>query len=460
MLIVILSLISVIHVQLLPHAHCYYGRHSTEAILRFDGRADITLPEYVTLELLNSQTDQRREALKQLREQIRHLMGTFQSDSFKQDFGYLGALGEKSLINFKAIANGSESGRVLVDYEFKGLVVFQKEAFGGHKSVRVPVKLPLASDKIYSAGLKRTKNGYVNLCTDRESNEQSDFWYYWDPDQDGCPLQGNDHDVFRTTGLLEIVPNTKVSYPNYDRLYGDNGNGDALDIALLLGFIRYQDTEKNRPSRRDEALKAFRFIDKDLKDRGFELLEKKTHFRINKDGSEQEGINILRRYEKEISRGEESLRIRVFTLLADTDIDSKDFTFRSYLAKAMRESDIVIYDGHSNLGRNFDLNSLPEVTFDPSKYQIFFFNGCSTYPFLNDMYFRAKAGPENVNIITAGLPAFASASGPNVVTFLDNFLEGKTLSYQKILSDLEKSNGDVGTFLVGVKGDEASHWHP
>ena len=120
---------------------------------------------------------------------------------------------------------------------------------------------------------------------------------------------------------------------------------------------------------------------------------------------------------------------------------------------------MLLYDGHSGLGDNLDLARFTGAKLDPEKYQLFVFNGCSTYPYLNGMYFRAKGGSRNLDVITAGLPEFATSSGPNISAFLAPFLDGRELSYQKILSDVEESNGPgAGTFLVGVKGDEDNEW--
>lgn len=438
------------------NAMAYYGRHSTEATLRFSARADIAYSGPFDAKLLNSRSRERGFALGQLHLQIQHLMGVFQSESFREAFGHPGALGETYDIAFTSVEPGAGPGRALVEYEFDGPVVFGKEAFRSSITRKVPVILPLAHDRIYKLGVKRGKN----RCTDREFNSEEDFWYYWDPEQRGCPLAGNDTDLVRVTGRLNRLPNTRVSYPEYDRLYGDNGNGATLDIAVLIGYIRYQDVDTDRPNRRDEAFRALRHLEEDLKERDFALTLRKDRFRYVDRENKSEGINFLRRYERIVEGQNGPLHVRIFVLLSDTDLESKDRTFRHYIVPVMRNADIMIYDGHSNLGKNFDLSHLPEVTFNRDKYQILFFNGCSTYPYLNGMYFRAKGGTRNVEIITAGLPSFAESSGPNLSAFLESFLDGKTLSYQKILSTLERSNGDLGTFLVGVKGDEDNLWHP
>jgi hypothetical protein len=140
--------------------------------------------------------------------------------------------------------------------------------------------------------------------------------------------------------------------------------------------------------------------------------------------------------------------------LGDTGINSEDKTFHIRLVDAFENSDILVYDGHSGLGGNLDLESLPKINFNKKKYQIYFFNGCSSYPYFNGAFFAAKGGTKYLDVVTSGLPTFADTAGPNVMAFLDNFIKGKSLSYQTILRGLEVSNEDYGTYLTGVNGDE------
>ncbi|MBI3555737.1 MAG: hypothetical protein HY074_05705 [Deltaproteobacteria bacterium] len=441
-------------------AQAYYGRHSTEAVLTYHGDADVRWTGPASVALLNSRAPEHGQALERIHEQVQHLMGTFQSESFRHETQAAGALGETYEVRFTEVARGSAPGRMRLSYDFRGVVVFQKEVFSGHESKLIPVRLPLAPDLIYGLSLVRNHGKDRSRCTDREFNGEDDFWYYWDPEMPSCPLAGNEQDVLRITGKLTRLANTRVTYPEYDRLYGDNGNGNALDIAVFIGYIRDQDGDGARPSRRDEALRALKYIDRDLMQREFDLVEEKNFFRVDPDGAVSDGINFLHRYRKAVATAGGTLDVRIEVLLADTDMESTDETFHHYLVPALRKADILVYDGHSNLGANFDLNKLPPVAFNPNKYQIFFFNGCSTYPYVNGMYFRAKGGTLNTEIVTAGLPTFAESSGPNAMAFMDHFLEGETLSYQKILTDLEDSNGNTGTYLIGVKGDEDNTWTP
>lgn len=430
----------------------YYGRHSTEAILTFEAKADLKLGFVPSISALKTEGRVRTIALSALDEQIQHLMGTFQSESFLKSFKHPGVLGESYEIVFTKSEPSStgEKGRALISYRFKGKVVFGKSAFKSNSVRTVPIKLPLAPDLIYDISFGDHGSDF-NYCTDEEYNTVYDFWYFWDPDQKGCPLIHDDVNVLRLDGKLKMLENTELTYPDYDKLYGDNYNGKNLDIAVFYGYIEDVDSLKRSP-RADDAKRSLAYLDSALREKGFTLYEKKDAFRIYSDGREVKGINYLRKYQKN--------NVRVLALLADTGIDSKDGTFHRYLVNALKSADVLLYDGHSGLGDTLNLSYLPKFRFNPDKYQLFFFNGCSSYPYFTGSFFSAKGGTENLDIISAGLPTYSINSGPNTMSFLSTFIDGKTRSYQKIISDLENSNLDQEWFMLGVSGDEDNEWYP
>lgn len=446
-------------------AEAYYGGRAAEATLRFRGVADVPF-ENVQLATLNEPGRFRSKAREWVDSQIQHLMGTFQSESFFREFKGRGVIGETYELKFVSVEDGSAAGRKKLGYEFTGKVVFDKSRFGSDRKARVPIKLPLAPDLVYA---ESSRDG-VNPCTDEHYNSEDDFWYFWDPDQRGCPLAGDSERVFRTTGTAERIDKLKKpTYPEYDRLLGDNGNGPVTDIRVFFGYID-EDKPQFKPNRRDDAFRAMREMEADLKKNGFRMTEEEVGFRETETGRIKDGSAIYRVWEREqkfkIVR-EGPVKVRVAVLLADTSIgaDSRpskpDFTFHHYLIPALKDADVVLYDGHSGLGANLDIKGIdPRFRFDKDKYQIMFFNGCSTYPYFNGMYIEKKGGTKSLEVITTGLPTLSNTSAPNMLAVMNALVDGKFRTYQTIMRALEKSNKKEGTYLSAVSGDEDNRWRP
>lgn len=432
----------------------YYGKVSTEAILEFTTVAEIPHSTNLTLTSLKG-AKVREKILEKLDLQIQHLMGTFQSASFIDEFSYPGVLGATYDIEFLSVKNLTAK-RKEIEYKFKGKVVFHSGAFKNKNTVELPLKLPRAYDEIYELGMK----GATNKCTDHHYNSEGDFWYFWDPDMDGCPLADNDTDVLRFNGKLKRLENTKLTYPEYDMLYGNNGNGKVMKTSIFLGYI---DDLKNLTTvnRQDNGYYALEYIEEALDELGYTVTEKKDAFREYADGRTVKGINFYRIYSKEITtKTGDKITSEVELMLSDTDINSEDGTFHNYLIPAMIDSDIIAYDGHSGLGANLSLDWLPTFSFKPKKYQMIYFNGCSSYPYFNGNYFDAKGGTKYMDLLTSGLPTLTDTSGPNMMAFVEPFLKGSVQSYQKLLSQIELSNGENDTYLVGVNGDEDNVFQP
>jgi hypothetical protein len=129
--------------------------------------------------------------------------------------------------------------------------------------------------------------------------------------------------------------------------------------------------------------------------------------------------------------------------------------------KALKHADIFIYDGHSGLGGYFAFenffkqnNGLPR-----DKYQVLFFNGCSTFSYYNTDYFEGKKsnidplGYENLDIITNGIgAAFTIGAGTDSI-LLRELLSGDKKSWVAILDEIYRVDPET-TALTQINGDE------
>jgi hypothetical protein len=413
----------------------YYGAKSTEAMLYFDGFIEVATQRSLTIEKLKSSTPKALEVKQAIDHQLSFLIGHFQSESFLENFKFPGTLSDRYKIHYLSVEPRFQNHQI-IHYRFEGKVVFQTEAFKKSDHISLPLRIPKNPKTIYELGKVRG----INQCTDKDYNSIEDFFYFWDPDKMGCPLKNNATDIIRLDGLLKKIPNTYFTYPEYDRLYFK----PELKISIFVGYIQTD-------SVRDDGFKTYKELKQYFRSLGFTIiLDKKI-----------KEINFESQFEKEI-RNQLGIKqkISVTLLLSDSESGVSDKTFANYFSEALRNSDIVSYDGHSGLGGNLDVIRL-RIEKLPSFYQIFFFNACSSYSYYNSMYFSLKpGGKRNLDIITAGLPTITSTSVTNMTSFLSPFINGKIHSYQTILRSLERSNDGVGTYLMGVSGDEDNVFKP
>ena len=417
----------------------YFGAKSTEALLTFEGSIEVITARALSVAQLNGDTPKALEIQRAVDHQLQFLIGHFQSESFVVNFNYPGVLGDKYKFKFMK-AEPKQGETQVLHYRFQGKSVFHTKVFQHSSNVTLPLRLPANPETFYQLGVV---NG-VNRCTDGHYNSEDDLFYFWDPDKKGCPLKNNAKDVLRIEGKLERLANTLSTYPEYDRLY----SLPDLRISVFLGYI---DDEPKTSRTNDDGYRTYKELAHDLARKHFHLVEEKNF----------KTINYLSTFEKSFRNqlGIEQ-KVIITLLLSDSSSESRDRTFVTAFSEALKNSQLVAYDGHSGLGGNLDFERFTMEKL-PSFYQIFFFNGCSSYPYFNNMYFSKKpAGKKNLEIITAGLPTLTSTSTSNMLAFLTPFIEGKTHSYQTIMRSLERSNADEGTYLMGVIGDEDNQFKP
>lgn len=321
--------------------------------------------------------------------------------------------------------------------------------YRGHFAVRYGVDhklniyLPNNPDTIYTAG----EVDFNYPCTDSHYQGEGDFWYFWNPANYGCPLKiGKDY-AFVQARLLRL-PNEKVSYPEYARLADSNGD---LDISLFFGM----DSPSRKPDpRRSDDVNANNFTRTAaaLKQLGFTSTERSSNNVYYSEVFEKtySGLNTVR-------------TIRVKTYFGPTGINENVTAFHQLLKYALEKDAVMIYDGHSGLGGHLDLQSIERnlgtaISFPQDRYQILFFNSCSSYPYYNTQYFERKKtltdprGSKNLDVLTNGLSTYFNTianSNFALLNALDTYAQnGQRTTYQKLAQQIDSEN------LFGVNGDE------
>ena len=506
-------------------ANAYYSGSSYEGVLTIKGIRIITDfstkskdVDKVNAKDLNKASPLSTSVRAKINRQLDHLIGTFQSSSFLDKktygdlaFGVAGILGEEGerkieITSVKPVSTGPYKGLREITYNFESQTVFDRDAWGAKDKVQVPWKLPLVlktanEEEAYDAytlgcvlgGECAGTDNPGNVCTDAHYNSLGDYWYFWDPDRKptkddpraACPLRKvkSEEIVLDGFGTLKKLPNTVGTNPDYERMYA----GNELKIAVFVGYIgehahrlsKFKRHTHNGVWRNDDGQKSFQEVSRLLREAGCVTQRSKSISGFHEDAlgrqiRDNNGADIIHYCEKDLSsKMGRPFTVKVTSMLADTQSDSTDRTFHNHILRpALLDSDLVFYDGHSGLGANLDIKTLKTAIgdehfrFRPTKFQIFYFNGCSTYPYFRSMFFDAKAaaarvagitddkdGTKSLNVITSGQETDASTTAPNIMAFIGPFLDGKKLNYQQILAGEEASNGDIPSYLIGVNGD-------
>jgi hypothetical protein len=145
-------------------------------------------------------------------------------------------------------------------------------------------------------------------------------------------------------------------------------------------------------------------------------------------------------------------------------VDPDQPEFIDLAVKGLREADVFVYDGHSGLGGYLSVGLLfgnRKYDLPKDKYQIFFFNGCSTFSYYNYDYFQLKAtasdprGIDNLDILTTTTPASFDLGSGNDTFLIRALAGGQRPTWQNIIDTLYKIGGSDSA-LISVNGDETN----
>lgn len=332
---------------------------------------------------------------------------------------------------------------VEASYDYVGTIVINNP-----NATTAPVYLPIRPETFYAEARKVSRGNY---CTDSHYSSQGDFWYFWSPTRDRCKLRRGEH-YHEFIGQVETLPNTVETYPEYDRLVLDD---QTIPIWIFIGL----DVSGNGVRGNDRhSYTEYQQIQQHLLRNGFQ--------RTFESPVSQTNYRRLD-YSKQTPRG--TVQVKIFygaTALSDRS----GVYFREHYREALARGSVVIYNGHSGLGGNLSLRGIqhadgvrPEIPAD--RYQLFVFNGCTTYTYYNTQYFERKmteddpAGTKNLDILTNGIEGFFDGFDRvtlNVVDAVTDWAEGKRITnYQTLLREM-----NTRSYLTGINGDEDNPTQP
>ncbi|MBI3019301.1 MAG: hypothetical protein HYY61_05360 [Deltaproteobacteria bacterium] len=407
----------------------YVGKNSTEAMMTFDHKVEMESRHPPTLE----------EARRHIDLQVLHLFGPMGYAEYKAV-----PKGNHEITDIKI--SSQKRNTYVARYHYQGTIVLEN---GPRQKYEIP--LPNNPETIYEKGLVNGRNP----CTDPHYDIEKYFWYFWNPENDGCPLKEG-RDYKKVTTQIQRFENTQNTYPEYERLVDDAG---VIHISLLMGMDNpYLD--RNPMISTDSNASNYQDIQSSLIQLGFKPLGAWAEEQIFSVASSRPSVVP---YVEELEKQDKKAKIVVRMFFGPSGMGELSHAFHYFLKDALENSSVMIYDGHSGLGEYLDLETMEqeegfEMKPHPDRYQIYYFNSCSSYPYYNTMFFGRKAseadpnGTQNLDILTNGLSTFFYVLHDTNLAFIraiDAWANGKArISYQKIAQEIDSGN------LFGVNGDE------
>jgi hypothetical protein len=407
----------------------YVGSNSTEATLEFNG-----VVEYNT----TSANPQERTLRNHIEAQLEHIVGPMSEAEYTAV-----PKGNHTVSNIKILKKVGNS--LQVSYKYKGTAVVENGPTGTY-----PITMPVNPKTIYQKAMV----GEENPCTDHHYQSEGDFWYFWSPDRAGCKLvKGKDYVI--VDAKLTRVANTKLTYPEYQNLPDSKG---IINIHVLFGM---DEPEKDRNPLKSADTNAYNYrqIRTDFIKKGY-VAKKWTDAEVAKVAKTLDGKAP---YVETLTKGKIAIRF----MFAPTGINEESLGFHWFYKDAIENSSIMIYSGHSGLGGHLDLESIEanlgeQIKFNTKKYQIFFFDSCTSYRYYNTQYLDRKItesdpnGTKKLDLFVNGLSTLFSAMPQSIDGLVGSVekavgmaAEGKAyVSYQSIAKQIDTEN------LFGIVGDE------
>jgi subtilisin-like proprotein convertase family protein len=266
-----------------------------------------------------------------------------------------------------------------------------------------------------------------NSCATPDNHltlDQSIYWYLWDPDRSGCRA------AVQTMAVTveRVMPMNPESYPEYDQLWADG----RLDVVVVWAKLDDGDVASDYNWRNVTQLSKW------LTDAGF---------------AEQTGAPLGKRY----TRSKDSRQIVVDIYGPDLFHSVADYTRLANWQKAVREHEVVMYNGHSVLGTGMAF----ERAEYPDFYQIFQVGSCLSYEYYVRPILAGKGGWGKVDVISNVDPTYYSENLPLTSTVLSKLFSGFEGTGQASWQDImEAVSRRVGHSRFGVSGARGNCFSP
>ena len=261
-----------------------------------------------------------------------------------------------------------------------------------------------------------------DTCADKDSHiglSQSVYWYLWNPDKSTCKLGTQE----MTITVSKMLPVGKVVWPEFDKLVADG----KVTAVILFGQIGDGEITDY-----DAGMRGFTQMGDWLVQAGFKPVTPAP---------------VGRRFTKHIGQVDYEI-----DLYSPRDFSGlSDYAHMDNFKRALKEHEIVVYDGHSMLGAS-DFWARKDLYSD--SYQIFLYGGCLGYEYYVRPIVESKGGWANVDImssvveVSAGANEFAGPILAKIAWALDHNYD---VTWKELLQAVRKRVGDSTFGVSGVR---------
>lgn len=294
------------------------------------------------------------------------------------------------------------------------------------KTWSVPV--PLKPTNLFDQVQRKCEGGDGHI---QASNDV--YWYVWEPTKSGC----NAEKTNLTATVSKVLPKGGTVYPEYDKLFADK----TLDVIVFWGQV-----EDGALSPSDYAFSLITKFERSLTAAGFKKVTATKGLRYQ-------------RVKSGITANIDIYSPREFSGLGD-------YANKQNFFDAVNSHELVVFNGHSMLGAS-DFWADSRIYRDPSKYQIFLYNGCLGYAYYVMPILDGKKDPANVdvvsNVVETPFAIMEQVTSTSISLMLSRAERGGTSSWQTIISKmnaLAKQNSWYGQSFYGVSGARTNTYRP
>jgi hypothetical protein len=251
------------------------------------------------------------------------------------------------------------------------------------------------------------------------SLKEDNYFYYFTPEKEGCPLKTTSEPQFTVRSLLP----QDETFPEYDRLIEDQ----RIDIAVIFGAYA-----KGEPQASDWGVMMWRSYAANLRVSGWKEEEKDFGHRYTQTHN---GIQLV---------------LDLYSAYDLYRIGDPDRLFIDVL----QTKEIIAYNGHSFYG---SLEALDQAEAYPqNRYQILFMNSCWSYEYYTKQIFKYKQTEQDqkgwldADVVNNTTYAYFPQMATSTRKLIDNLIAG-TLNQGKDNQGRRYSWQSI----IGVMNDEA-----